>query len=382
MKRWAIVTGEYPPDPGGVSDYTRLVACGLAAAGDSVRVFAPPHGGGSEPNDPGVEVHRLPGRFGPRSLLALERLLARAPGPDCILIQYVPHAFSYKAMNLPFALWIALQARRIAPVWVMFHEVAVPFIGRSAKHLLLGSATRVMARLIAGAASRIFVSISTWGELLSRICPRAVPSEWLPVPCNVPIEADPAAVAAVRSRFAPNGEPLVGHFGTFGGPIADLLAPAIAELLQLAPTTSVLLIGRGSVRFRERLVAANPGDAKRVHSAGELAGHEVSVHLRACDLMLQPFPDGISSRRTSAMAGLANAVPLVTNLGALSEPIWANGAVAAAPSPDPAELSKLAAKAIAEPAARAELGRRGAALYHDRFSPEHTTFRLRGETRG
>ena len=38
--RWAILTGEYPPQFGGVSDYTRNVATGLVAAGDVVTVYA------------------------------------------------------------------------------------------------------------------------------------------------------------------------------------------------------------------------------------------------------------------------------------------------------------------------------------------------------
>ena len=33
MTTWAILTGEYPPQPGGVSDYTLQVCRGLAAAG-------------------------------------------------------------------------------------------------------------------------------------------------------------------------------------------------------------------------------------------------------------------------------------------------------------------------------------------------------------
>ena len=44
MIDWHIITGEYPPQPGGVSDYTRLVAEGLAAAGDAVTVWAPSGG--------------------------------------------------------------------------------------------------------------------------------------------------------------------------------------------------------------------------------------------------------------------------------------------------------------------------------------------------
>jgi glycosyltransferase involved in cell wall biosynthesis len=364
-----------------VSDYTRLVAHGLAAAGDSVRVFAPPQRGKGEAADPGVAVHRLPGRFGPRSLAELEQLLLREPRPDRILVQYVPHAFGFKAMNLPFALWVAKRFRRAAPVWVMFHEVVFPFRWWPVTHAVLGAVTRVMARLVAGAADRVFVSIPGWIPHLNRVCPRAKPAEWLPVPCTLDANPDPAAVAAARERFKPERGFLVGHFGTFGAPVAGLVVPAAAELLGLSSGVTLLFVGRGSDRFREDFAAAHPDFAERVFATGELPPDAVSAHLRACDLLLQPFPDGVSSRRTSAMAGLANGVPVVTNLGKLSEPLWPGGAVAAAPGPDPAELARLAAWLLAGPAVRANLGRRGSVLYRDTFSLEHTVARLREEVR-
>lgn len=111
MTRWAILTGEYPPQSGGVSDYTRLVAEGLAASGDEVAVYAPPQQIGPDPDCPGVQVRRLPDRFGLRGLRRLDRELANER-PGRILVQYVPHAFGMKAMNLPFAAWVALRARR------------------------------------------------------------------------------------------------------------------------------------------------------------------------------------------------------------------------------------------------------------------------------
>ena len=126
MTRWAILTGEYPPDPGGVSDYTRLIARELVRMGDGVCVYAPSQPGPVDSDDAGVRVHRLPGVFGPLSLSKLDAMLARAPRPDRILVQYVPHAFGYKAMNVPFCAWLACCARQLAPVWVMFHEVAFP----------------------------------------------------------------------------------------------------------------------------------------------------------------------------------------------------------------------------------------------------------------
>src|SRR4051812_9182616 len=133
MITWAILTGEYPPAPGGVSDYTRLVAQGLAAAGDRVHVFAP---AGAMPTDPvgsneaesNISVHWLERGFAPRSLAAVERELQRLPRDTRLLVQYVPHAFGCRAMNIAFVAWLA--SRRRQPLDIMFHEVAYPLSAR------------------------------------------------------------------------------------------------------------------------------------------------------------------------------------------------------------------------------------------------------------
>jgi hypothetical protein len=101
VTRWAIVTGEYPPQPGGVSDYTQLLAEGLVAAGDKVAVYAPSEQHGPATTGSGVRVYRLPDRFSIRGLRRLDGGLAR-DRPDRLLIQYTPHAFGWKAMNLLF----------------------------------------------------------------------------------------------------------------------------------------------------------------------------------------------------------------------------------------------------------------------------------------
>jgi len=377
--RWAILTGEYPPQPGGVSDYTRLVAEGLAAVGDEVAVYAPPQCLGPDSAAPGVRIRRLPDRFGVRGLRWLDQELARDQ-PDRILVQYVPHAFGLKAMNLPFAAWIAVRARRVAPICVMFHEVAFPFGRGPLRHDVLAIVNRVMAWAIAGAADQVLVSIPGWNDLLGKLCPRARRGDWLPVPCNVATTADPGAVAAARSRHAPAPPaPLVGHFGTFGRLITDLLEPAVVGLLRSKPLARVLFIGRGSERYPGDLVAAYPELAGRVSGTGELSPAAVAAHLRACDLLLQPYPDGVSSRRGSVMAGLANRVPVVTNLGALSEPLWTTSAGATVvPSPDPAALAAAAVEILALPSeSRLALGARGADLYFSGFTLERTIARLR-----
>src|SRR5262249_42828910 len=157
---WHLITGEYPPRPGGVSDYSALVARGLARQRDEVHVWTPACAG-RRPDEPGVVVHDRPGVFGPRALARLNAGLTRHPGPRRLLVQYVPHAFGCKAMNVPFSLW--LWSRRRDSIWVMFHEVRVSWgPGRPVHQLLQAGATRLMARLLTRAAERVFVSVPGW----------------------------------------------------------------------------------------------------------------------------------------------------------------------------------------------------------------------------
>jgi glycosyl transferase family 4 len=175
-----MITGEYPPQTGGVSDYSRVVARGLAAAGDTIDVYAP-EGPGIDPDDESVTIHRLPGHFGARALAQLSRELGRRAG-DRLLIQYVPHAFGLKAMNLPFCLWLYAHTRRYGGAAVIFHEVNLGFRpGDPARYRLLDATTKVMARLVARSAEQIFVTTPVWEPLLRRYIADGQAVSWLPV---------------------------------------------------------------------------------------------------------------------------------------------------------------------------------------------------------
>jgi glycosyltransferase involved in cell wall biosynthesis len=134
-----------------------------------------------------------------------------------------------------------------------------------------------------------------------------------------------------------------------------------------------LLLGQHSEFFARALLEKNPSLSARVISLGRLPAPEVARALSACDLVLQPYPDGISARRTSAMASLALGLPVVTNQGSFSEPLWASsGAVALASSAQGDLLARVAEGLLQDEPLRAELGRRGKALYQSRFSLERT----------
>lgn len=373
---WHILTGEYPPQSGGVSDYTRLVARGLAEAGDGVEVWAPPCSL-PEVNDQGVVVHRLPDHFGVRSLRALTARLDASPTRSRLLVQYVPHAFGWKGANVPFCVW--LRAHRRHCVWVMFHEVLFPIErGQGLVRNALGAVTWFMAALVAGTAERAFVSIPSWKPLVASVGGGSIPTEWLPVPSAIPIVQDVFGVQRLRSMCAHGGS-LVGHFGTYGRAIRSDLRACVPLLLQ-ASDCDFLLIGQSSDEARGEIIAQHPELAARVHATGSISAADVSRHISACDLMLQPYPDGVSSRRTSIMAALSHARAVATTTGPLTEPLWSDADIVdLTPAGHPSVLAVAAADLLRDGPRRRTLGEHARTAYDARFDLRHTIRILRGD---
>ncbi len=374
MSTWHLITGEYPPDSGGVSDYTRLVAIELARAGDVVNVWAPGLDA-SDSIEEGIMLHRLPGRFGPSALWILDRALRAAPGR--VLVQYVPHGFGMKAMNIPFVLW--LYARRKMDIAVMFHEVTFPFARSQAPRLnLLSAAHRAMAAIAARAARRIFVSTASWEKPLRSLVRPGTRLVSLPIPSSIPVVKDCQGIAAVRRNFSPAMGPLVGHFGTFGSDITGMLDKILPALLDDVPAAHAILIGRNSERYAAAITREHPELARQIHASGFLPPCEVSMCISACDLLVQPYPGGIATRRSSAMPPLAHRRAVVTNSGHLTEPIWSErGAVAIVAERDVAAGAALARDLLADNERRDQLAKSGARLYADKFDIRHTIDTLR-----
>lgn len=369
-----LVTGEYPPAPGGVGDYSALLAAGLARAGAAVHVWTGPTEG-RDADVPGVTVHRVAGVWSPDGLTRLDEELGAFPPPRRLVVQYVPNAYGYKGLNIGFCRWL-LGRRTVGDrVRVMFHEVAYPFelLGKPTRWILaLGN--RLMARTLVSAADEIDVAIPGWERMLRAYVPGdRRPFGVRPVPSNVPVIDDPVGVAGVRARVAPVGGTVIGSFGSFSDRVARLLAVTLPALLRGRPDRVGLLIGRKGDRMAAGLSAAHPDLAGRLVATGGLSAGEASRHLQACDILVQPYPDGISGRRGSAMAGLAHGVAMVTNAGHLTEPFWAgSGAVALAASPAVPGLITAAETLLADSDVRERVGLAARVLHQERFAVERT----------
>ena len=150
------------------------------------------------------------------------------------------------------------------------------------------------------------------------------------------------------------------------------------ENLAVMSDCHVLLLGDRSVATRAALTSAHPSLAGRLFATGRLTERDVSHHIAACDVMLQPYPDGISSRRTSAMVALSHGRPIVTTAGRLTESMWAEaGAAVLVPVNDPHALAAAATTILCDVSRREGIGRRATALYDARFHVRHSVSALR-----
>lgn len=371
---WHLVTGEYPPQPGGVSDYTATLATALASRGLDVHVWAPEAGSAPVPAPPGVTVHRLSSGYDKRGLRALSTGLDAISGSRVILIQYVPQAFGARGMNLAFCRWAQRRARhRRDDVRVMIHEPYYPFTWWPPRRNALAFTNRLMAVLLLSDVRVAYVSTDVWERRLRKYAPRALRFVWMPVPSAIPSVKPGAATAAWRARLGAPGVRVVGHFGTYGAGVARLVAPTLAALLQRRADVHVVLIGGGSSSFAALLTGSHPEWRSRVTATDRIAPAEVAACLCACEVVVQPYADGASGRRTTLMAALANGVPAVTNAGPATEAVWRTGdVVALAERSTPAALADAAIALIDDDERRRAMGAAGAALYAARFAIEHS----------
>jgi glycosyltransferase involved in cell wall biosynthesis len=137
-------------------------------------------------------------------------------------------------------------------------------------------------------------------------------------------------------------------------------------------------MGNGSDHFAALLRNENPALRGQIRATGSLEPEQTALHLAACDCLLQPFADGVSSRRTSVMAGLALGLPIVTNAGPLTDPVWKNtDSVLLVPSPSPAGLLDAMEGLFTAPTQLAALRQRAANFYASNFALSRTIEVLR-----
>lgn len=341
---FCLLTPHLPPDRCGVGDYSARLAEALAGAGHRVTILTERrHASG--PGIPGVEVKATIDRWDLRGMAALKREV-RAIGADRLVLQWEPHLYSPRGLNLAVPFTIAALARGGQRVQAMFHELWVE-IGAGRTSIVGSPLQRFAARLIVGASSHVGVSIEAWADELRRKSPkRRHLIEWIPVGTTILPPAAPDRAAARRQAGVAPDERIVVYFSPRGSGKDCALVDAVWNRLKDLPRVRWVVIGAERDEARKILprMSADPSAL----FAGYLSPDMVSRWLLAADLCLVPFVDGISTRRTSAIAAMAHGAPVASNTGRLTDSIFRSGPCLLWP-PEPEAMAAAARELLDDP---------------------------------
>lgn len=372
--RLCFLTGEYPPMQGGVADHTAHLARRLTDLGLEVLILTSHKAATATSERPGSDprpaVYPIIHSWGFACWRHIGRFLAEQR-PDVLHIQYQAAAYDLAGwVNL--LPWRLRWQRRRPRLVVTFHDLRVPYLFHKAGPL------RWQAIIwLARYADAVIVTNAEDAQTLQRY-PWGGHVHLVPLGSNV----DPAPppdyerLAWRRRLGVGDDELLLAYFGFLnqskGG---ETLVLALHALLQRGCPASLLMIGgqvgdvdptNQAYAERVRQLIRARGLEERVRWTGFVSPAEVSAHLMAADAVVMPYQDGVSFRRTTLIAALRHACPVVTTRPAIPLPELRDGEnVLLVPAGDPLALAEALSRLAGDPALRArlaagamELGRR------------------------
>jgi glycosyltransferase involved in cell wall biosynthesis len=283
-----LLSPTFPPDRCGVGDHSGRLLARLEAQGHAVTLFR-----------------------------ALDEVRTPDLDLDLIIAQYTPYLWGSGPtrrfpVNPRFVLDLGRFRRRSGiPLALIAHELHGPW-SFSAKTSMLSATQRMQFLALTAACDWIFFTYDAARDGLLRIAP------WVERRSSIlPVGS------AIDVRFPrvtrTDGAIELLHFG--GNHPTHLLSwtvHALDAVVRAHPGREVRLswVGVGeSARTTILRESGRPELDSRVSALGYLREEEVSRRLSGATLVLAPFLDGISTRRSSAMACFQHASPVVTTEG-------------------------------------------------------------------
>lgn len=370
-----MVSGEYPPVPGGVADYTGHLAQALASRGQDVRVLTSQSSSFPKacPASAGIRVERLLRGWGWPSVLQACRWAADVQ-PDIVSLQYVPHLYGRGGLASGVAA-LPLLLQRLAGLRTVttFHEVAVPW-GARPRPFAQGVVQRLQAAVLALTSARLITTNPMNTARLSRFPFTQGKIAEIPVGATVlPRPARGEGVLTLRANLGLGNAPVVGQFSPIG--VGRDPGDLLRLLLQLPPDAHLLLIGgrpdshghAALSRLEQEL-----GLQDRVHWTGPLSPDDVSRHLGIIDVYVHTQGVGASTRSTALATALAHGLPVVAFRGSETSDLFTHGeTLVLCPAGDLTCLAVAVRQVLGCPALALRL-RQGARLFHSRYQSWET----------
>jgi glycosyltransferase involved in cell wall biosynthesis len=281
-------------------------------------------------------------------------------------------------MYIPAINFLPWRLRDVSHTVVTFHDLRYPYLFPKAGQLRKSSVYH-----LAGSAEGVIVTNEEDCDELRNQGVKANRLALIPIGSNIQITTPSVEeVSSARNKLGlTSSDTLIGFFGFLNpskGP--EQLVQALSQLNQ---NFHLVFIGgqigssdsAGNREFHEGIVSQIHAleIADRVHWTGFLPDSDVSTFMKAADVMVQPYRDGVSLRRGTLMAVMAHGRPLITTSPKIpiteiihGETVWLT------PIDDVYALSNAIEKVSSDPHVQAELAN-GAGTVSQLFSWEIIT---------
>jgi glycosyltransferase involved in cell wall biosynthesis len=240
---------------------------------------------------------------------ALSTLRRRAKGwrGAWVLVQYTALAWSARGFPLRFPQVLKILKSAGVRVGVVFHDVE-PYNGkRVIDRLRRRSQLRVMLRSLSLCDAAIFTVPM---EKLSWMKRQSAKGFFIPVGANLPTSGE----ANSRKGISTGGKLSVAVFSITGGESGQREIENIVEAVRFAASRvgnlRLIVLGRNAQKAESELRKRLNDSGIELHVLGVLPGESVVRSLSVSDVLL--FVRGpISTRRSSAIAGIACGLPVI-----------------------------------------------------------------------
>lgn len=294
--------------------------------------------------------------------LAQLRAQARAWRGCWVLVQYTMLAWSRRGFPLRFAGVVRTLQQAGAKVAVLLHDPSVAGGSRWIQRLRR-AVIRSVLRRAALRADRVLVTVAPekidWlaaaAELLAK-------TTLVPVGSNVP--------ARWPSAGAPEGSAAtVCVFGVTEGhrEEARALARVVRAAAEKIGPLRLRVFGRGALQAEPVLREALAGAPVELELHGLLPAEQVAELISSSHALLF-VRGGVSSRRGSAIAGIACGVPVVAYASEETAPPMTEAGIRLVPRGDETALARELARVLADPGLREELRRKNRVAWEAHFS--------------
>jgi glycosyltransferase involved in cell wall biosynthesis len=330
---------------------------------DAVEEYCRYLGAALEGHDFAMQIRRVPWeKHGWSDALEALKLQAAAWRGTWVLVQYTALAWSARGFPRKLLGVLRILKRAEARVGVVFHDVE-PYPGsRVLDKIRRSSQLRTMRASLSLADARIFTVAPDHVSWLSLTQQKA---HFIPVGANLPVPENSSA------SKTPDALPAIAVFSITGGQAGEREARTIVDAVCYAAKTigklRLSVFGRHA-ELREAELREGLGEVPvEIRVEGVIEPDQVVARLRACDVLL--FVRGeISSRRGSAIAGIACGLPVIAYPGReTAAPITEAGVILVSPS-KPEELQVALVRVLSDSSYREELAARSHATYQDHLS--------------